>query len=179
MVKCFAISAVFALWPLLPAAVSAATPDPTPTPLPVQHPDFSSMTFFTGTWSCMEEDDGKWTPHIARVSIGMNGQWMIIEDIAPRADRNRPYAVNYMTHDASIKKWIELSVNDGGGYALASAPGWVGNSMTWSEKDLDGTSSTDVFAKISDTKISNDLTVTDPTGKVSHPPLETCTKTSS
>lgn len=51
--------------------------------------------------------------------------------------------------------------------------------MTWTEKDLTGSSVTAIFTKVSDTEVITRVTLTDAAGKVTKFSPETCVKTSS
>ncbi len=106
---------------------------------------------------------------------------MVTQDSAPPFDQYRNWTVNqmsYMTYDPTIKRWVEVSHDNGGGYLLTSSPGWQGNTMTWTATTLDGTRGTDVVTKDSDTKTTDHLTVTDAQGHVTNT-TTTCTKASS
>jgi hypothetical protein len=161
--------------------VSSAAPDPAPTPVPLQHPDFSSMMFLTGTWNCTQMLRGKTRPDTSTTTIGMDGAWMVSQDTAPPFDQYRTVAIHgtsYIGYDPTIKRWVALGVDSGGGYFLASTPGWQGNTMTSSSKGLDGSSTTDVLTKVSDTETNDDFTATDPQGKVTKLTIH-CTKAAS
>ncbi len=82
-----------------------------------------------------------------------------------------------MSYDPTIKQWVQLGVDTGGGYGMGTSPGWQGNTITWSAKGLDGSSSTDVITKDSDTKTTDASTVTDAQGHTTKTTI-TCTKAS-
>jgi hypothetical protein len=157
---------------------SAAQPAPTPTMVPMAKPDFSSMMFLTGTWNCTQMLRGKERPDTSTTSVDKNGMWMVTQDTAPPFDQYRTFTVNsmtYMTYDPTVKKWVQVGYDDSGGYYLASATGWDGNTIKWSATGLDGTTVTDVLTKESDTKTTDQNTVTDPQGKTTNSTI-TCTK---
>jgi hypothetical protein len=107
---------------------------------------------------------------------------LITDDSAPPFDRYRNFTVkslSYLTYDASVKRWVTISVDSTGGYFMSSSPGWVGNTMNWSGKGLDGSTGTDVFSKMSDTETVDNGTSTDSAGKVTKQPPVFCKKTSS
>jgi hypothetical protein len=160
--------------------VSSAQPDPAPTMVPMTKPDFSSMMFLTGTWTCTQPLRGKTRPDTGTTTIGMNGMWMITQDTAPPFDQYRTFTVNsttYTGYDPTIKQWVSIGVDDSGGYGWQSSPGWVGNVSTWTGKGLDGSTTTDVTTKDSDTKTTDESTVTDAQGKVTKTTI-TCMKQS-
>ena len=47
---------------------------------------------------------------------------------------------------------MNQSVDNFGGYGLSTSPGWVGNTMTWTGTNPDGTVGKLVETKVSDTK---------------------------
>jgi hypothetical protein len=160
--------------------VSTAQPAPAPTMVPIAKPDFSSMMFLTGTWTCTQMLRGKMRPDTSTTTIGMDGMWLVTQDTAPPFDQYRTVTINgtnYMTYDPTIKQWVSVGVDSGGGYGIESTPGWVGNTMTSTGKGLDGSTFTDVLTKVSDTETSDANTATDPQGKVTKTTI-TCKKSS-
>ncbi|MGA8534294.1 MAG: hypothetical protein WB615_09335 [Candidatus Tumulicola sp.] len=173
--------ALFAFGMATAPLVSTAQPAPAPTPVPMARPDFSSMQFYVGTWSCTQPLRGKTRPETDVNSIGMDGAWMVTQSTAPPFDQYRTYTINgtgYTGYDPTIKQWIQTGVDSGGGYGIGTSPGWQGNTITWTGKGLDGSTSTDVITKVSDTQTSDASTVTDPQGHATNITI-TCTKTGS
>ncbi len=177
-----ALSAVaLALGLLAAPLVSAAQPAPAPTMVPMAKPDFSSMMFLTGTWTCTQMLRGKSRPDTSTTTMGMDGMWMVSQDTAPPFDKFRTVTINsttYTTYDPTIKQWVQVEVDSGGGYGMESSPGWVGNTATWSGKGLDGSTFTDVITKNSDTSITDANTATDAQGKTTNA-TTTCMKSGS
>lgn len=172
-----ALMVAFAVVP----GVSNAQPAPGYTPVPMQKPDFSSMMFMTGTWTCTQMLRGKQRPDTSTTTIGMNGAWMVTQDTAPPFDQYRTNTIqgtSYMTYDSSIKQWVSVGVDDSGGYGISTSPGWQGNVMTSTTKNLDGSSGTDVVTKVSDTKTVDQSSATDAQGKTTTVTI-TCVKTAS
>ena len=175
----FAVAAL-ALGLFFSPTISQAQPAPGYTPVPVTHPDFSSMMFSTGTWNCTQMLRGSKRPDTTTTTVGMDGAWMVSQDAAPPFDKYRNYTVNsttYMTYDPTVKQWVQMQVDSGGGYGMSTSPGWQGNSMTWTTKGLDGSTTTDVFTKVSDTQTSDASTGTDAKGVVTKTTIR-CTKSS-
>jgi hypothetical protein len=162
-------------------SVSNAQPAPAYTPVPMQKPDFSSMMFLTGTWTCTQMLRGKSRPDTSTTTIGMDGAWMVTQDTAPPFDQYRTYAIqgtSYMTYDPTIKQWVTIGVDSSGGYGTTTSPGWDGNVMTATTKNLDGSSGIDVITKVSDTKTVDESSGTDAQGKTTKTTI-TCVKTGS
>lgn len=159
---------------------SSAQPAPAPTMVPMAKPDFSSMMFLTGTWNCTQMLRGKLRPDTGTTTMSKDGMWMVTQDNAPPFDQYRTFPVNttsWMTYDPTIKKWVQVSVDDTGGYSISSSPGWVGTTATWTTKGLDGSTGTDVITKNSDSKTTDQSSGTDAQGHTSSTTI-TCTKTS-
>ncbi len=160
--------------------VSTAQPAPAPTMVPITKPDFSSMMFLTGTWNCTQMLRGKARPDSSTTTVSMDGMWMVTQDTAPPFDQYRTATINgtsYIGYDPTIKQWVQLGVDTGGGYGMGTSPGWQGNTMTWTAKGLDGSSSTDVITKDSDTKTTDASTATDAQGHTTKTTI-ICTKAS-
>lgn len=161
--------------------VSSAQPAPTITPVPAAKPDFSAMMFLTGNWTCEQMLRGSKRPDTSTTSVGMDGAWMVTQDTAPPFDQYRTFAINgtsYIGYDPTVKQWVLIGVDSGGGYGMQSSPGWEGNTMTWTGKGLDGSTVVDVITKHSDTSTTDDNTTTDSTGKAVKTTI-TCAKSGS
>jgi hypothetical protein len=173
-------SAVLAMAISAAPVVTAAAPAPAPTPVPTAKPDFSSVMFLVGSWSCTQPLRGKPRPETDVYSMGMDGMWMVQQTTAPPFDQYRMYTINgtgYIGYDPIAKLWINTGVDNGGGYGTQTAPGWVGNTITWTGKNPDGSSATDVITKVSDTETSDANTTTDPQGNTTSRTIR-CVKSS-
>jgi hypothetical protein len=158
--------------------VSAAQPAPSYTPVPSAKPDFSSMNFLMGTWTCTQMLRGAKRPDTSTTTMGMDGMWMVTQDTAPAFDKYRNYAIagtTYTGYDPSTKQWIQTGVDSSGGYFTSTSPGWQGSTITWATKGLDGSSGTDVITKSSDTATSDASSTTDAQGKATSTTIA-CTK---
>jgi hypothetical protein len=143
-------------------------------------PDFSPMMFLTGSWTCTQLLRGTQRPDSSTTAIGMDGAWMVTQDTAPPFDRYRTYAIqstNYMTYDGSIKQWVQIGADSSGGYGISSSPGWQGSTITWTNKNLDGSYGSDVVTKISATETRDASTSTDSKGTTTKVAIH-CTKMS-
>lgn len=137
------------------------------------------MMFLTGSWRCTQMLRGKERPDSSTTTIGMDGAWMVTQDSAPPFDKYRTYTIqstNYMTYDGSIKQWVQVGADSAGGYGISSSPGWQGNTIAWTSKNLDGSSGSDVITKVSDTETTDDSTATDAMGKTTKVAIR-CMKT--
>jgi hypothetical protein len=170
--------ALFAIAASATPLVSAAQPAPAPTPVPQTKPDFSSLNFLVGSWSCTQMLRGKTRPETDVTSVGMDGMWLVTQTTAPPFDQYRTYTINGMTYvgyDPTAKLWIQTGLDNAGGYGVQTSPGWQGSSWTWTGKNPDGSSGSDVVTKVSDTKFTDANSVTDPQGKTTNTMI-TCVK---
>jgi hypothetical protein len=173
-------SAVLAMAMSAAPIVSAAAPAPAPTPVPQAKPDFSSVMFLVGSWSCTQPLRGKPRPETDVYSMGMDGMWLMQQSTAPPFDQYRTYTINgtgYIGYDPTAKLWVNTGVDNGGGYGIQTSPGWQGSTITWTGKNPDGSSATDVITKVSDTETSDANTATDPQGNTTSRTIR-CVKSS-
>jgi hypothetical protein len=153
--------------PLVSTAQMSAGAAPTPVPIP--KPDFTSMNFLIGTWTCTQPLRGKTRTETDTYAMSNDNMWLVDTATSPPFDQYRTVAQNYtlsMTYDPTIKMWVTTYQDNFGGYGLESTPGWQGNVASWSGKGLDGSSVSDVITKVSDTETSDANTATDPKGVV-------------
>ncbi len=149
-----------------------------PTPVPIPKPDFTSMNFLVGTWTCTQPLRGKTRSETDTYAMSNDGMWLVDTATSPPFDQYRTVAQNtttYMTYDPTIKQWVSTTVDNFGGYGIESTSGWQGNVASWSGKGLDGGSFADVITKVSDTETSDASTTTDPKGMVTNVTI-TCKK---
>lgn len=152
-----------------------------PTPVPIPHPDFSSMNFLLGSWTCTQPLRGKTRSETDVFTMSSDGMWMVDTATSPPFDQYRTVpqtTMTYMTYDPTIKQWVTVTYDSFGGYGIESTSGWQGNTASWSGKGLDGGSFGDVITKVSDTETSDASTTTDPKGKVTKVTI-TCKKSAS
>jgi hypothetical protein len=156
-------------------------PGPAPTMVPNPAPDLSSISFMQGTWTCHSMLRGKDRPDTFTGSTIMNGRWIVLHDTAPPFDQYRSVPVHtdqYFTYDVQNKKWINVNVDDFGGYGFATSPGWQGNTMVWTDKSAqDGSVGVTTMKKVSDNQYTLDFTGTDGKGKPVPASSATCKKT--
>jgi hypothetical protein len=164
-------------------AISLAQVESTPVPAP-QKPDFSSMNFLVGTWSCSNKSSRRPSafPSTTTYALDSNGFWL-------NADTDRPAiawapmdvkSVDKITYDPIAKRWVDVGYDDAGNYTYSTSSGWSGANITWHDNTFvpspDIASQSDaVTTKDSDTKTTTSSTFTEGSGrKVSF--VITCTK---
>jgi len=149
-----------------------------PTPVPVPKPDFSSMNFLVGTWTCTQPLRGKTRTETDVYTTSSDGMWLVDTATSPPFDQYRTVPQNgntLTTYDPTIKQWVAVYYDNLAGYGIESTSGWQGNVASWSGKGLDGTTFSDVVTKVSDTQTSDVQTITDPQGKATNVTI-TCKK---
>jgi hypothetical protein len=155
----------------VPATSVAQMTAAAPTPVPIPHPDFSSMNFLLGSWTCTQPLRGKTRTETDVYTMSDDGMWLVDTATSPPFDAYRSVpqkSITYTTYDPTIKKWVLVYYDNFGGYALGSTSGWQGNTASWSAQGLDGSTVADVITKASDTETSDANTTTDPKGNVAH-----------
>jgi hypothetical protein len=147
-----AFSACAAL--LLPGAAIAQQIESTPIP-ETPKPDFSSMSFLIGTWSCSTKSARRPAPFATTVTYtaSPDGWWMDQKSVSqPTSWFNHTITVyDKITYDASTKRWIDVNYGGLGFYGLSTSSGWNGDSIVWHDP---------TFAPTSDITAQTDTTMT-------------------
>ena len=111
--------------------------------------------------------------------MALNGMWMVTHDVAPPFDKFRTTDVisdSYVTYNPINHLWVTTGVDSFGGYFSSSTPGWQGNTITSQTTFTnDGSKSSDVLTKVSDTQTTDVFSNTDADGHVRHNTVA-CTK---
>ena len=148
-----------------PAPAMAATVPPKAPyyPLP-KKPDFSSMTFLLGTWSCASysERRGNEASHTTvTYSMAPDGYFMKSISKSPKVSYAAvgSVATDWYTYDPNAKRWIDITIASYGGYGYSTSTGWENGHILWGAEsflpDGDLTSSTGtLLTKISATKFT-------------------------
>jgi len=151
-----------------------------PTPVPNPKPDVSAMSYFAGTWTCHQMLRGKDRPDTSTSVMDMNDRWIKTTDVAPVFDSYRNQPVNtttYTTYDDLVKRFVQVNVDDFGGYGVAYSPGWQGDTLVWTDKSAsDGATGITTLTKVSDSEYNWDFKGTMGSGKPQEPQHGTCKK---
>ena len=164
---------------------SAQSATPAATPVPDMKPDFSSMKFLLGTWTCKttQNDVGRGT---GRTETDTNT--MVLEDHYMRTDavshpfdaaRTRDVVnVGWTGYDTVTKNWYTFGVSNFGGFGMSTSPGWSSNTLVWTDTyNSDGQPLTvTTVTKVSDTATTSVNTYT--VGGTKHMTSDSCTKNS-
>jgi hypothetical protein len=104
---------------------------------PSAPPELAQVAFFEGTWNCTGKTfaNPMGPEHATEGSVhgvkGVGGMWMHINyDEKKTAANPMPYHVDvHMGFDAGTKKFVEVCVDNFGGYCTQSGSGWSGDMM--------------------------------------------------
>jgi hypothetical protein len=149
---------------LIAAAVlfAAATPSYAPaqvesTPIPTPNkPNFSSMNFMVGTWTCSTKSARRPAAYITTTTYkpDPNG-WYIDEVSVVKANGSwiptSTTVMDKISYDPTTHRWVDVSYGNEGEYGLSFASAWTGNKIVWHDVS---------FAPSSDIKSQTDTTVT-------------------
>jgi len=165
--------------------VFAAAPKVEGTPIPMQpKPDFSTMKYLMGSWTCSDLSSRRPGPFtITQVySMDTTGYWIVRNDTTHKASwiPRDFHSETKFTYDRLSKRWIRITTGDTGGYSVATAPTPVGNKKTYTyviqTKAPDVSSyAPEVYMKESAAKKTMTTSFTENNGRVVHV-KETCTK---
>ena len=158
---------------IAPSAGLAQMVEATPVPLPPP-PDFSSMNFLVGKWSCSTMSSRRPGPYTSTSTYSMDPSgWWLNQTTVTDAMSWFPHATTVYdktTYDATSKRWVDVTYGDLGAYGLTTSPGWVGNAMVWHDANFapgpDIVAQTDTTnTKVSDTKVTSASSFTEAGGR--------------
>jgi len=183
--RLFGIAAAFVLLAAGVAAFAADSSGIETTPIPLTpKPNFSSMKFLLGTWTCVSTNTRRATSYTTTVtgSLDSTGYWLIQKDFGHKTSWS-PYdvqGIDMTTYDADMHRWVDVYTDDQGSYNVSTSPGWKGNTIVWTDiviTTADNTASTSptTTTKVSDTKTTAANTFKEKSGRVISV-RTTCTK---
>lgn len=125
------ISALFCI-----VAIAPALNGQSQTPSSVLKPELQPLSYFIGQWSCQGEFVATKKPISSRVSVSsdLDGSWL-----AFRWDDNAPnvfHALELWGFDKSANHFMNFIHDNFGGVRLFTAPGWGGETLTWTGNAL-------------------------------------------
>jgi hypothetical protein len=170
--------AIIAVAVLLAAATPSYAPaqvESTPIPAP-KKPNFSSLEFLIGTWTCSTKSARRPAPYITTSTYTMDpsGYWLNeTSKTNPTKWISQSLTTwDKITYDSDTHRWVDVLYGDGGAYGLSFSSGWNGDKLTWHDVSFapgpDVKSQTDtVVTKVSTTKVSTASSFTETkTGRV-------------
>ena len=155
------------------------------TPVPMRpKPDFSTMRFLIGNWTCTDVSSRRPGPFTITEMYSMDptGYWIIRDDVTHKASwiSQDIHSQTKYTYDSQAKRWVRITTDERGGYNVATAPMPTGSKKTYTyviqTKSPDINSySPEVYTKESDTMKTMTSSFTEENGRVVTV-KETCTK---
>ncbi|MBV8198882.1 MAG: hypothetical protein JO263_12190 [Candidatus Eremiobacteraeota bacterium] len=136
-------------------------------------PNFASMNFLVGTWSCSTKSARRPAPFMTTSTYTMDptGYWMNETSTTAKTSwvSQRLTIMDRYTYDSDSHRWVDVTYGDQGAYGLSFSSGWQGNRMTWHDVGFaagpDIASQTDnVITKVSDTKMTSASSFTEAKG---------------
>ncbi|HEY1655174.1 MAG TPA: hypothetical protein VGF86_08690 [Candidatus Tumulicola sp.] len=161
----FAAALVATMVPAFASAQVEATPIPN-----APKPNFSSMQFMIGSWSCSTKSSRRPAAYVTTSTYALDstGYWIEQSSVTkPVAWVKSTLSVNdKITYDPTTKRWVDVTYGDQGAYGLSFSKGWVGNYLTWHDVsfapngDISAQSDT-TLTKVSATKVTTTSTFTE------------------
>ncbi len=150
-------SALIALlaFPLTAMPALSQTVEATPIPMPPK-PDFTSMQFLVGTWSCTDKSSRRPAPAQSTLTYALDpeGYWIVANGtLAPTSwFPQGGKTVDRITYDPVTKRWVDVMTDNGGGYDISMSPGgWQNGKIVWHDVS---------FSNYPDITSTNDNTIT-------------------
>jgi hypothetical protein len=163
---------------------AVAQVESTPIPAPMK-PNFSSMNFLIGTWTCHTKSSRRPAAYVTTSTYAMDptGYWIAETSTTSSTTWiSRKLTVwDKITYDSDSKRWVDVLYGDGGAYGLSFSSGWDGNKMTWHDVGFaagpDIASQTDITnTKVSPTKMTSMSSFTETKGGRTVTVTGACTK---
>jgi hypothetical protein len=127
---------------------------------PAPAPDWSRNRFLIGKWSCEQTRAGQKSGHEeASYRFGLGGRWLELTYTFTPAGSDRPSKTTtaYETFDASLAKWVYVSMTSDGDYGISHSDGWKGNTKTYGPSAGEPKTWRLVATKISDDEFTEDV----------------------
>jgi hypothetical protein len=169
IVRLFVAAAVMAAaTPSLAGAQVETTPIPTP-----NKPNFSSMSFLVGTWTCSTKSSRRPAAFMTTSTYTTDpGGWWMNEMSVTNPMKWFPTKVttwDKFTYDSDTHRWVDVTYGTPNAYGLSFSRGWTDNKMVWHDVSFaptsDISSQTDnTITKVSDTKMTTSSSFTEAKG---------------
>jgi hypothetical protein len=148
------VAAVVLAGAALPSYAPAQV-ESTPIPQPGK-PNFSTMDFMLGTWTCSTKSARRPAAYITTSTYKLNPNgWYIDEVSVTKANGSwiptSTTTMDKISYDPTTHRWVDVTYGNEGEYGLSFTSGWNGNKITWHDVS---------FAPSSDIKSQTDTTTT-------------------
>lgn len=145
-------------------SLAASSPKVESTPIPnPPKPDFSSMNFSLGTWTCSTKSARRPGPYITTsvTTVDPSGYWMVTKSTTAKTSwAPAAKATDWVTYDADGHRWVDVNVGDYGAYDTTTSPGWQGNTMIWTDALFKPGADVMAVTPTTTTKVSDSKTTT-------------------
>jgi hypothetical protein len=148
---------------------AAAQVESTPLPAP-KKPNFSSMSFMIGTWTCSTKSARRPAAYVTTSTYTMDPSgWWIDQTSTTNTTKWIPAKLtswDKITYDSDSHRWVDVATGPANGYGLSFSSGWNGAQMTWHDvsfmagPDISA-SSDNIVTKVSDTKMTSSSSFTE------------------
>jgi hypothetical protein len=144
-------------------SLACAQVESTPIPAP-KKPNFSSMQFMIGTWTCSTKSARRPTAYITTTTYTLDPSGYWIDGVSTTQTTKwisqKLSTWDKITYDSDTHRWVDVSYGDGGAYGLSFASGWSGDKISWHDVSFapgpDIKSQTNnVITKVSSTKMTS------------------------
>ena len=182
--RVYRVLAAAALLAAAAPAYARAQVESTPIPAPSK-PNFSSMEFLVGTWTCSTKSARRPAAYVTTSTYSMDptGYWLNETSTTAMTSwiSRKLTTWDKITYDADSKRWVDVAYGDGGAYGLSFSSGWQGNKMVWHDAGFapspDISAQTDTTnTKVSATKLTTSSSFTEAKSGRHVAVTGTCTK---
>lgn len=140
-------------------AIGATSPKVETTPIPAPpKPDFSSMRFMLGTWTCSTKSSRRPAAYITTLdsSIDPTGYWIVQKSVNHKTAWSPELGgTDMITYDSAAHRWVDIYTGDWAGYNVSTSPGWHGNTIVWTDAVISPTANVASTTPTTVTKVSN------------------------
>jgi hypothetical protein len=137
---------------------AAAQIESTPIPAP-KKPNFSSMEFMIGTWTCATKSARRPMAYIttSTYTADPTGYWINETSVTKQTSwiSTNLTVWDKITYDSDAHRWVDVSYGQGGTYNLSFSSGWDGNKMVWHDVSFAPTADISAQTDNAVTKVSN------------------------
>jgi len=131
----------------------------TPIPAP-KKPNFSSLQFLVGSWSCSTKSARRPAPYLSTVTYALDSTGWWLEETTTTTPtkwfptQSKLVSYDKVTYDSDTHRWVDVSYNNLGGYDLSVSSGWNGNKLVWHSLAFAPTADISAQTDSTNTKVS-------------------------
>jgi len=152
------------------AALAVVTPQYAPaqvesTPIPApKKPNFASLDFLVGSWSCSTKSARRPAPYLSTVTYALDSTGWWLEETTTTTPtkwfptQSKLVSYDKITYESDTHRWVDVSYNNLGGSDLSVSPGWNGDKFVWHSLTFAATPDISSQTDNTTTKVSNTKT---------------------